>query len=172
MKDKKKETKSKGKSASTDDVAELELATNSIVKLEEEVIESKDKFTRLFAEFDNYKKRNARERLELITTANFDVMQSIVPVLDDFDRALKAASENEKEGLNLIHSKLLSILTSKGLNTLETQIGDELDVDLHEAITTISAPNDDAKGKVVDIIEKGYKLGDKVIRFAKVVIGE
>lgn len=169
MKDKNKETKSKAKSSSKADLQEVR---DLLSKVENELAESKDKFTRLFAEFDNYKKRNARERLELISTANLDVIQSLIPILDDFDRAIKASPESETEGLSLINTKLTSILSSKGLNTLNTEVGDQLDVDLHEAITTIPAANKDLEGKVVDIIEKGYKLGKKVIRYAKVVVGE
>ncbi len=135
--------------------------------------ESQDKFTRLFAEFDNYKKRTARERLELMSTANMEVLQSMLPILDDFDRALKACEdEASREGFTLVLNKLKTTLKAKGLEEVGTQAGDDFDVDKHEAITTIPAPAEDQKGKVVDVIEKGYKLGDKVIRYTKVVIGE
>lgn len=171
MKDKKKNTKAKVAKDKTK-AAEAELK-NKVESLEAELAESKDKFTRLFAEFDNYKKRTARERLELMSTANMDAIQSLIPVLDDFDRALKSTeNEKESEGILLIHNKFNSILTGKGLVPLATEVGAEFDLDMHEAITTIPAPDEKLKGKVVDVIEKGYKLGDKVIRYAKVVIGE
>jgi len=172
MKNKKKETKAKeAKEAKEQDSGnEFEMKVET---LEQDLAESKDKFARLFAEFDNYKKRTARERLELISTANMDVLQSLIPVMDDFERAIKATEdEKETEGLALIQNKLRSILNSKGLESLATEVGADFDVDMHEAITTIPAPQEELKNKVVDVIEKGYKLGDKVIRYAKVVIGE
>lgn len=171
MKDKKKNTKAKvAKDKTKTSEAELD---GKIEDMKIELAESKDKFTRLFAEFDNYKKRTARERLELMNTANLDVLQSMIPILDDFERALKATEDDkESEGLILIQNKLKSILVGKGLIPLNTEVGAEFDLDMHEAITTIPASEEDLKGKVVDVVEKGYKLGDKVIRYAKVVIGE
>lgn len=135
-----------------------------------------DKYLRLYAEFDNYKRRTAAERIELFKTANQEVLVALLPVLDDFERALKAmqtAKEVDavKEGIELVSSKLKNILTGKGLKAMES-IGKDFDSDYHEAITKIPAPSDDLKGKVVDEVEKGYFLGDKVVRFAKVVIGE
>lgn len=135
-----------------------------------------DKYLRLYAEFDNYKRRTAAERIELFKTANQEVLVALLPVLDDFERALKAmqtAKEVDavKEGIDLVSSKLKNILTGKGLKAMES-IGKDFDSDYHEAITKIPAPSDDLKGKVVDEVEKGYFLGDKVVRFAKVVIGE
>jgi molecular chaperone GrpE len=171
MKDKKKDTKAKLAKEKTK-TSEAEVASK-IEIMETELAESKDKFARLFAEFDNYKKRTARERLELMNTANLDVLQSMIPVLDDFERALKATeNEKESEGLVLIQNKLKSILNGKGLIPLNTEVGADFDLDMHEAITTIPAPEKKLKGKVVDVVEKGYKLGDKIIRYAKVVIGE
>ncbi len=138
--------------------------------------ELKDKYVRLFADFDNYKKRVARERLELIKDASKDVMLNLLPVLDDFERALKAAEkatevEPVKEGMGLIHSKLLKNLEQKGLKAVEPK-GEPFDVEYHEAITEIPAPTEDLKGKVVDVVEKGYYLNDRIIRYAKVVVGK
>lgn len=143
-------------------------------KLQEELAAEKDKFLRLFAEFENYKKRTSKERIELFKTAGQEVLQAMLPVLDDFDRAWAQISKSEDEalvkGVELIHEKLKSTLTSKGLELVEIQQGDAFDADFAEAITQIPA-GDDLKGKVVDVVEKGYKLGDKIIRFPKVVIG-
>jgi molecular chaperone GrpE len=144
-------------------------------KLQLENAALNDKYLRLFAEFDNYKRRTQKERVELLQTAGKDVLVSLLTVLDDFDRANKA-NENAtdvaavQEGVNLVHTKLKSILTQKGLKEMES-INTEFDTDLHEAITKIPAPSEDLKGKVVDVLEKGYTLNDKVIRFAKVVVG-
>lgn len=144
-------------------------------KLREELAAEKDKFLRLFAEFENYKKRTSKERLELFKTANQEVLQAMLPVLDDFDRAMAQISKSEDEvllkGVELIHNKLRDTLKSKGLEQVELNAGDAFDADYAEAITQIPAPSDDLKGKVVDVVEKGYKLGDKIIRFPKVVIG-
>ncbi len=142
---------------------------------QEALATEKDKFLRLFAEFENYKKRTSKERIELFKTAGQDVLQSILPVLDDFDRAKKVIEKSEdeavKEGINLIHDKLKNTLKSKSLEEVEVKAGDAFNADLHEAITQIPAPNEDLKGKIIDVIEKGYKLGDKIIRFPKVVTG-
>ena len=145
-------------------------------QLKEDLAKEKDKFLRLFAEFENYKKRTSKERIELFKTAGQDVMQSMLPVLDDFDRALKEIEKSENKevltGVELIHNKLKETLKSKGLSEVEVAAGDTFKADDHEAITQIPAPNDELKGKIVDVIEKGYKLGDKVIRFPKVVTGQ
>jgi molecular chaperone GrpE len=144
-------------------------------KLREELAKEKDKFLRLFAEFENYKKRTSKERLDLFKTANQEVLQALLPVLDDFDRAMVQISKSEDEvllkGVELIHNKLSDILKSKGLERVELNAGDAFDADFAEAITQIPAPSEDLKGKIVDVVEKGYKLGDKIIRFPKVVIG-
>ncbi len=144
-------------------------------QLKEEVAKEKDKFLRLFAEFENYKKRTSKERIELFKTANQDVLQSMLPVLDDFDRAWNEISKSEDkslvEGVKLIHNKLKDILASKGLETVEIKAGDDFNADFAEAITQIPAPSQELKGKIVDVIEKGYKLGDKIIRYPKVVTG-
>ncbi len=145
-------------------------------QLKEELQKEKDKFLRLFAEFENYKKRTSKERLELFKTASQDVIQSMLPVIDDFDRGLKEIEKSEDKGLikgvELIYNKLKETLKSKGLSEVEVAAGDAFNADDHEAITQIPAPNEDLKGKIVDVIEKGYKLGDKVIRFPKVVTGQ
>ncbi|WP_109298883.1 nucleotide exchange factor GrpE [Aquimarina sp. AU474] len=151
---------------------ELDIET----QLKEELDKEKDKFLRLFAEFENYKKRTSKERVELFKTASQDVIQSMLPVLDDFDRALKEIEKSKdkelSKGVELIHNKLKEALKSKGLEQVGVKAGDVFNADDHEAITQIPAPSDDLKGKIVDVIEKGYKLGDKVIRFPKVVTGQ
>jgi molecular chaperone GrpE len=145
-------------------------------KLQEELSKEKDKFLRLFAEFENYKKRTSKERMDLFKTANQEVLLAVLPVLDDFDRAMVQISASEDEamvkGVELIHEKLRTTLTSKGLEQIEIKQGDVFDADFAEAITQIPAPTDALKGKIVDVIEKGYKLGDKIIRFPKVIIGQ
>lgn len=163
----------------TDEAApEVEAAEELTVeqKLEEELAKEKDKFLRLFAEFENYKKRTSKERIDLFRTANQEVLQAMLPVLDDFDRAMTQIAKSEDEvllkGVELIHEKLKSTLVSKGLEEVEIKAGDSFDADFAEAITQIPAPSDDLKGKIVDVIEKGYKLGDKIIRFPKVILGQ
>ena len=145
-------------------------------QLQEELSNEKDKFLRLFAEFENYKRRTAKERIDLFKTANQEVLQAMLPVLDDFDRAWAQVSKSDDEalviGVQLIHDKLRTTLVSKGLEEVEVKAGDVFNADFAEAITQIPAPNDKLKGKIVDVIEKGYKLGDKIIRFPKVVIGQ
>jgi len=144
-------------------------------QLKEDLAAEKDKFLRLFAEFENYKRRTSREKLEMLTTASEGVLTSLLPVLDDFDRALTQVEQSEvKEyltGFSLISTKFNDILASKGLEVVKIEQGDVFNADLAEAITQIPA-GDKLKGKVVDVIEKGYKLGDKIIRFPKVVIGQ
>ena len=144
-------------------------------KFKAEASEWQNKYLRLYAEFDNFKRRTSKERLELLQIAGKDVIVDLLPVLDDFERAQKSiekASDIEavKEGVKLVHHKLKNVLTNKGLKEM-TAIGAEFDADVHEGITNIPAPSDDLKGKVVDELEKGYYLNDKVIRFAKVIIG-
>ncbi|MCK0114789.1 nucleotide exchange factor GrpE [Gelidibacter sp. F63206] len=146
-------------------------------QLKEELGKEKDKFLRLFAEFENYKKRTTKERIELFKTAGQDVIQSLLPVLDDFDRAIHEISKIEKEdnellkGVELIRNKFRSTLNSKGLEDIVVEVGEVFNADEHDAVTQIPAPSEDLKGKIVDVIEKGYKLGDKVIRFPKVITG-
>ncbi|PTX17971.1 molecular chaperone GrpE [Pontibacter mucosus] len=141
-----------------------------------ELAEMKDKFIRLMAEFENFRRRTAKERLDLIKTAAEDVMTDLLPVLDDMDRASQSVEsakdvEAVAQGLELVFHKLKSVTIQKGLKPMETKAGDEFDSDLHEAVTQIPAPSEELKGKIVDVIEKGYTLNEKVIRFAKVVIG-
>ena len=151
-------------------------ASNKKIKeLEGKIDELSDKYLRLFSEFDNYRKRTLKEKVELRETAAEDMMHGLLPVLDDFERALQVIEEakvdaNFKEGILLIFNKFITFLTQKGLGQMKT-IGEEFDTDFHEAITSIPAPSPDMKGKVVDEVEKGYILNGKVIRYAKVVIG-
>jgi molecular chaperone GrpE len=157
---------------------EIETAEELSVEaqLQEELAKEKDKFLRLFAEFENFKKRTAKERIDLFKTANQEVLQAMLPVLDDFDRAMVQIAKSEDElllkGVELIHEKLKNTLVSKGLEQVDIKAGDSFDADFAEAITQIPAPTEDLKGKIVDVVEKGYKLGDKIIRFPKVVIGQ
>lgn len=142
-------------------------------QLSQDLASEKDKFLRLFAEFENFKRRTAKERIELFKTANQDVLLALLPVLDDFDRALTEIKKTDDniliQGVELIQEKLKGTLVSKGLEEVEIKVGDVFNADFAEAITQIPAPK--LKGKIVDVIEKGYKLGDKIIRFPKVVIG-
>lgn len=140
-----------------------------------EIAELKDKNLRLYAEFENYRKRTTREKLDLIKTASQDILSSLLPILDDFDRVKKAADENEEkgpfaEGVMLVYQKLYSLLQSKGLEPLQSDL-EMYDPELHEAITTLPAPTPELKGKVLDTVTKGYLLNDKLIRHAKVVVG-
>ncbi|TGV03023.1 nucleotide exchange factor GrpE [Flavivirga rizhaonensis] len=146
-------------------------------KLQEELKQEKDKFLRLFAEFENYKRRTSKERVELFSTASEDVMKTLLPILDDFERALTHIEEDKeaeelRKGVLLIYQKLVTTLEQKGLTAVKVEKGDAFNADDHEAVTQIPAPSDDLKGKIIDVIEKGYKLGEKVIRFPKVVIGQ
>lgn len=137
--------------------------------IEEKFSELNDKHLRLFAEFENFKKRTAKERIELYKTAGENVLSALLPIIDDFERSFKAKEEDD-EGVLLIYNKLIGILESKGLKAIEDPTGKELNTDFHEAITNVPAPSDDMKGKIIDVIEKGYFLNEKVIRYAKVVV--
>jgi molecular chaperone GrpE len=146
-------------------------------QLQDQLAAEKDKFMRLFAEFENYKKRTNKERIELFKTASESVMLAMLPVLDDFERALLHIEEDKeavelRKGVLLIYNKLLNTLEQKGLSKIEVKKGDVFNADDHEAVTQIPAPSEDLKGKIIDVVERGYKLGDKVIRFPKVVIGQ
>lgn len=149
--------------------SELEIA-------QEELAQEKDKFLRLFAEFENYKRRTTKERIELYKTAGQEVIQAMLPVVDDFDRALNEFSNDTDDvhvkGMILISNKLKETLKAKGLEEMIVKAGDSFDAEMHEAITQIPAPKKKLVGKIVDVIEKGYKLGDKIIRFPKVVTGK
>lgn len=160
---------------------EVELETNEGELTEEELIKEdlqkeKDKFLRLFAEFENYKRRTSKERLELFKTANQEVMTAMLPIMDDFDRALnelkKSGDENLLKGIELIHNKLKETLKAKGLERIDVEHGENFDSEIHEAITQIPAASDDLKGKIVDVVEPGYKLGERIIRYPKVVTGK
>lgn len=144
--------------------------------LKAELQKEKDRFLRLFAEFENYKKRTGKERIEMFKTAGQDLMLAMLPVLDDFDRALneinKSGDKNLLKGVELIHNKFRETLRAKGLELMKVKEGDIFDAEVHEAITQIPAPSDKLKGKIVDVVEKGYKMGDRIIRFPKVVTGK
>lgn len=150
-------------------------ATDKTAEYEQKLAEANDKYLRLYSEFDNYRKRTSRERIDLLKTAGEDVIKSLLPILDDFERAVKSnetatdiAAVNE--GVKLVQQKFRNLLLQKGLEPMNT-IGQPFDTDMHEALTNIPAPSEDMKGKVVDELEKGYTLGGKVIRFAKVIVG-
>lgn len=158
------------------DNAQEAVETDELTALTEELAQQKDKNLRLFAEFENFRKRTNKERVELYKTANESLLADLLPVLDDFERAeleiTKAEDEGLLEGVNLIRNKFTSILKSKGLTAIPTEAGDDFDLDKHEAVTQIPAPSEELKGKIVDVIETGYMLNDKVIRYTKVVVGK
>lgn len=143
--------------------------------VEDLLAQEKDKFLRLFAEFENYKKRTTKERIDLFKTAGREVISSMLPVIDDFERALAELQKQEQiehaEGIQLIYNKLVETLKAKGLTVVEVAVGDPFDSELHEAITQIKAPDESLVGKIIDTLEKGYKLGDQIIRHPKVVVG-
>ncbi|MFT4831378.1 MAG: molecular chaperone GrpE [Psychroserpens sp.] len=153
--------------------AQVELTAEE--QLREDLAKEKDKFLRLFAEFENYKRRTSKERMELFKTAGQEVIVALLPVIDDFERAMKElAKSDDKEmykGIELINNKFNEILKGKGLQVLEVKQGDSFDAELHDAITQIPAPDKKLKGKIIDVIEKGFTLGDKIIRHPKVVVG-
>lgn len=149
---------------------------NEVEALTAQLEAAQDKYTRLMAEFENYKRRTSREKVEIIQSAGKEVIGKLLPVLDDFDRAIIALEtaqdvESVKQGVDLVHSKLIKILEQQGLKEMEVK-GETFDSEFQEAITAIQAPSEELKNKVVDVLEKGYTLNDKVIRFAKVVIGK
>lgn len=154
------------------DVIDKQAGKDLFKKIQDELAEAKDKYLRLYAEFDNYRRRTSREKLDMIQGANEQLIKSLIPVLDDFDRAEKAfrdLNNKEAEGLLLIHNKYKKVLEQFGVKTME--VGDTFNPDLHEAITQVPVSEGSQKGKIVEVIERGYLLNDKVIRFAKVVIG-
>ena len=144
--------------------------------VEELLAEEKDRYIRLYAEFENYKKRTLKEKNEFYLYASKDLMTSMLGILDDFERALKEIAKNGNEsdlkGVELIYQKFRNKLIEKGLKPIDVNVGDDFNVDFHEAITQIPSPTPELKGKIVDVIETGYQLHDKVIRFAKVVTGK
>ena len=179
-KNKKNKNKKIEETQNTEAVNSEETTNESEVKEQEEIkpeptteellVIEKDKNLRLFAEFENFRRRNAKERIELFTTANKDIMAILLPILDNFERSIKANNYSDEDGPVLIYKQLKAELEKKGLKEIEDPIGIELDTDFHEAITNIPAPTDDMKGKIIDVIEKGYLLGGKVLRYAKVVV--
>ena len=159
----------------TEETKTEESELDELEKLSDEVQKEKDNFLRLFAEFENYKKRTSRERIELFSTANKELMLALLPVLDDFERGLNEIEKSSDgallEGMKLIYNKFRNTLTQKGLKEVEVKAGDVFDPEIHEAISQIPAPDKKLKGKIIDIVEKGYKLGDTIIRYPKVVMG-
>jgi len=151
---------------------DVEANATAIGKLQDELAESKDKYIRLYAEFENHRRRTAKEKLEMISAANEQLLKALLPVVDDFERAeksLKELSEKDASGVLLIYQKLKKVLDQFGVKAMEVK-GD-FNADLHEAITQVPVQDESQKGKIVDVVEKGYLLNDKVIRFAKVVVG-
>jgi molecular chaperone GrpE len=145
----------------------------SIKELNEGLKLEKEKYVRLFAEFENYKRRTAKERIELFKTAGKDVLSSLVPVLEDFKRAISInGSDSDDEGIKLIYNKFNETLRNQGLVEVEVNIGDIFDAEIHEAISQIPAQEDNQKGKIIDIIQGGYKLGDNIITYPKVVVAQ
>lgn len=159
-----------------DATAEKESEESELEKVKTELQEAKDKYLRLYSEFENFRRRTARERLDLVKTANEDLMVALIPVMDDFQRARKALEESEdhkasKEGFDLIYNKFSNILTQKGLKAMDDEAGADFNTEFHEAISQMPVEKKKMKGKIIDVVEKGYFLNEKVIRFAKVVIG-
>jgi len=165
-----KESENNSQVNENQDIDEVKPTSEELIQIE------KDKYLRLFAEFENYKKRTSKERIELFKTASQELMTSLLPIMDDFDRGLteikKVKDKELLKGMQLINDKFKNTLTQKGLTEIEVNKGDVFDAEIHEAITQIPAPSDKLKGKVIDAVEKGYKLGDKIIRYPKVVIGQ
>ena len=177
MADKKSNSKSKSKTKVTPSARKTSKSNTPkrLKELNENLSQEKDKYLRLFAEFENFKKRTAKERIELFKTAGQDIISSILPILDDFDRAIVQIPSEEKknfEGFVLINNKLIDTLKSNGLKATETKLGDTFNAEIHDAITLIPIEDASQKGKIIDITEKGYQLGDKIIRFPKVVVGQ
>jgi molecular chaperone GrpE len=163
-------------SEETTEVSEEAAETSENEQLKTELEQQKDKYLRLYSDFENFRRRTAKERLELHKTASEDVLKDLLPVIDDLERALKAmenqqGAESLVEGVDLVYQKFIKTLTQKGLEPMKTEKGSDFDPDFHEAITQIPVQEEELKGKIVDVIEKGYLLGEKVIRFAKVVTG-
>ena len=175
--DQKDSNKKTAKKSSTKTSSRSRGKDKELAKVKSELSEMKDKYLRLYSEFDNYRRRTAKEKLDMVSTANEELMVELLPVIDDFERAMKSFdsdngnAEDMKEGVMLIFSKLNNVTEKKGLKTMETNPGDDFNSEIHDAISHIPAPEDKFKGKIIDTIEKGYYLNDKVIRFAKVVTG-
>ena len=175
--DHKESNKKSSKKTSTRTSSRSRGKDKELTKVKTELSEIKDKYLRLYSEFDNFRRRTAKEKLDLVSTANEDLMIELLPVMDDFERAIKSFDsdngdvENIKEGVMLIFNKLNNVTEKKGLKGMDTDPGDDFNSELHDAISHIPAPEEKFKGKIIDTIEKGYYLNDKVIRFAKVVTG-
>jgi molecular chaperone GrpE len=164
-----------GEPAEVEETAPIDSFVAETDKIGSELAELKDKYLRLYADFENFRRRTAKEKLDLINNANQSVLQSLIPVVDDFERAMQSIDNTNdvaalKEGVSLIYNKLFKTLESKGLKPMVSK-GEPFNADLHESVTQFPAPSDDLKGKVIEEIEKGYYLNDKVIRFAKVIVG-
>ncbi|WP_108423586.1 nucleotide exchange factor GrpE [Flagellimonas amoyensis] len=168
-------TELNGENVDVEQGEELQEEVSVEDQLREELAKEKDKFLRLFAEFENFKRRTSKERMDLFKTAGQEVIVSLLPVLDDFDRALKELSKSEDKemfkGVELISNKFNETLKNKGLEQIEVKQGDAFDAEVHDAITQIPAPDKKLKGKILDVVEKGFKLGDRIIRHPKVVVG-
>jgi molecular chaperone GrpE len=161
-------------SSSAEDTLVNKISEDEVAKLKNDLGEAKDKYIRLYSEFDNFRKRTAKEKLEMVQSANEHLLKTLLPVVDDFERAEKSFRERddkELEGFFLIYNKFKKVLEQTGVKVMELGPGSEFNADLHEAITQIPAPDEKLKGKIVDVIEKGYLINEKVIRFAKVVVG-
>lgn len=170
----KKEEISAENTAASEQAGAEDQSAAEVNKLKEEVANSKDKYLRLYSEFENFRRRTAKEKLEMVQSANEQLIKSLIPVLDDFDRAEKSFSEKsdkDAEGFKLIQSKFKKVLDLYGVKPMDVKQGSDFNTDLHEAITQVPSPDPSLKGKVVDVVEKGYLLNDKVVRFAKVVVG-
>ncbi len=175
MAEKPSKSKAKVRKSSIEKKSSKADTSKKLKELNENLNQEKDKYLRLFAEFENFKKRTARERIELFKTAGQEVITAILPILDDFERAIDQTPKEHEElikGFVLIKNKLTDVLKSNGLNVTETNVGDTFDAEIHEAITLIPATDESQKGKIIDITVKGYQLGDKIIRFPKVVVGQ
>lgn len=169
-------TENESSSENTQNTSISDASEDKVAVLEKQVEELKDKYLRLYSDFDNAKKRQVRERAELIQTAGKEIMSALLPVLDDMERAMKAFKEAQdiesmRSGLELIYTKFVSTLLARGLQGFDAT-GETFDVERHEAVTEIPAPTEDLKGKVLDELEKGYFLNDRIIRYAKVVVGK
>ena len=171
----KPKSKAKAKKPTSEKKSSKANVSQELEELKGNLKQEKDKYLRLFAEFENFKKRTSRERIELFKTAGQEVISNLLPVLDDFERAIDQTPKDQQvhiEGFVLINNKIGDILKSNGLIVTETQVGDAFDAENHEAITLIPATDPSLKGKIIDVTEKGYQLGDKIIRFPKVVVGQ
>jgi molecular chaperone GrpE len=164
----------RAESSSAEDTLVNKISGDEVAKLKNDLGEAKDKYIRLYSEFDNFRKRTAKEKLEMVQSANEHLLKTLLPVVDDFERAEKSFRERddkELEGFFLIYNKFKKVLEQTGVKVMELGPGSDFNADLHEAITQIPAPDEKLKGKIVDVIEKGYLINEKVIRFAKVVVG-